>query len=44
MAQALEGSGREELMISIRVPKKHIELNLKAFDEGRALGQSAGQA
>ncbi len=30
--------------IKSRVPKKHIELNLKAFDEGRKLGQSAGQA
>ena len=30
--------------IKSRVPKKHIELNLKAFDEGRKLGQGAGQA
>jgi len=30
--------------IKSRVPKKHIELNLSAFDEGRALGHSAGQA
>ena len=30
--------------IKSRVPKKHIELNLKAFDEGRALGQEPGHA
>ena len=30
--------------IRSRVPKKHLELNLKAFDEGRALARSAGQA
>jgi len=30
--------------IRSRVPKKHLELNLKAFDEGRALARGAGQA
>ena len=30
--------------IRSRVPKKHVELNLNAFDEGRALARGAGQA
>ena len=30
--------------IKSRVPQKHIDLNLKAFDEGRALAQDGGQA